>query len=88
VIFPEGTRTPPGTPLRLHPGVAAISARTGLPVIPVATDSGRYWGRRAFRKQAGVIRIAILPPIPPGLPREVLMERLQQALTDAAARLG
>ena len=88
VIFPEGTRRPPGAPLRLQPGVAALAARTGLPVIPVATDSGLHWGRRAFRKTAGVIRIVILPPIPPGLPREVLMERLRQTLTQAAARLG
>jgi len=88
VIFPEGTRVAPGAPLRLQPGVAAISARTGLPVIPVATDSGRCWGRRAFCKRAGTIHLAILPPIPPGLPREVLMERLQHTLTEAAARLG
>ena len=40
VIFPEGTRTAPGESVLLQPGVAAISARTGLPVIPVATDSG------------------------------------------------
>jgi len=74
--------------LRLQPGVAALAARTGLPVIPVATDSGLHWGRHAFRKRPGVIRIVILPPIPPGLPREVLMERLRQTLTQAAASLG
>jgi 1-acyl-sn-glycerol-3-phosphate acyltransferase len=88
VIFPEGTRAAPGAMLRLQPGVAALAARTGLPVIPVATDSGRHWGRRAFRKRPGVIRIVILPPIPPGLPREVLMQRLRQVLTQEAARLG
>jgi len=88
VIFPEGTRAAPGTVLRLQPGVAALAARTGLPVIPVATDSGLHWGRPAFRKRPGVIRIVILPPIPPGLPREVLMERLRQTLTQAAASLG
>jgi 1-acyl-sn-glycerol-3-phosphate acyltransferase len=88
IIFPEGTRAPPGAPLRLQPGVAALAARTGLPIIPVATDSGRYWGRRAFRKTAGVIRIVILPPIAADLPRDVLMQRLAQALTQAAARLG
>ena len=44
VIFPEGTRGAPGRPLPLQPGIAAIAARTGLPVIPVVTDSGRLWG--------------------------------------------
>ncbi len=77
VIFPEGTRAGPGSVLPILPGVAALATSTGLPVIPVATDSGRIWGRRAFRKVPGVIRIAILPPLPPRLPRGVLLERLE-----------
>lgn len=76
VIFPEGTRAPPGQVLPLHPGIAALATRTGLPVIPVVTDSGLYWGRRAFRRHAGVIHVAILPPLPAGLPRAALLERL------------
>jgi 1-acyl-sn-glycerol-3-phosphate acyltransferase len=51
VVFPEGTRAAPGAVLPLHPGVAALASRTGLPVTPVVTDSGRCWGRRAFRKR-------------------------------------
>lgn len=76
VIFPEGTRALPGAPLPLHPGVAALATRAGLPVIPVVTDSGLCWGRRAFRKLPGVIHIAIQPPLPAGMPRAALMERL------------
>ncbi len=87
VIFPEGTRVAPGLRTKLHPGVAALAARTGLPIIPVATDSGHFWGRRAFRKQAGTIRIAILPPLPTGLPREALMARLEQAYAEGYAAL-
>jgi 1-acyl-sn-glycerol-3-phosphate acyltransferase len=85
VIFPEGTRVAPGERVKLHPGVAALAARTRLPVIPVVTDSGRYWGRRAFRKRPGVIRIVMLPPIPPGTPREALLARLEATFADAAA---
>jgi 1-acyl-sn-glycerol-3-phosphate acyltransferase len=77
VIFPEGTRAAPGSVLPILPGVAALATSTGLPVIPVATDSGRLWGRRAFRKRPGVIRIAILPPLPRRLPRTELLERLE-----------
>jgi 1-acyl-sn-glycerol-3-phosphate acyltransferase len=76
VIFPEGTRAPPGTVLPLHPGIAALANRTGLPVVPVATDSGRCWGRRAFRKHPGVIRVAIRPPLPAGLSRAALLAQL------------
>lgn len=77
VIFPEGTRAPPGQPLPLHPGVAAVASCTGLPVIPVVTDSGLFWGRRAFRKRAGTIHIVLLPPLSPTLGRQAMMMRLQ-----------
>jgi 1-acyl-sn-glycerol-3-phosphate acyltransferase len=76
VIFPEGTRGAPGQLLTLQPGVAALAARTGLPVIPVVTDSGLCWGRRAFHKRPGVIHIRIHPPIEAGTARGTLMGRL------------
>jgi 1-acyl-sn-glycerol-3-phosphate acyltransferase len=80
VIFPEGTRGPPDRMLPLQPGVAALAQRAGLPVIPVATDSGRHWGRRAFVKNPGTITIEIREPLPPGLPREALMDALSASL--------
>jgi 1-acyl-sn-glycerol-3-phosphate acyltransferase len=81
VIFPEGTRSEPGSVRELQPGVAALAARTKLPVIPVATDSGRCWGRRAFRKRPGVIRIVVGEPIPPTLERQELMLSLRARLS-------
>lgn len=92
VIFPEGTRAEPGRLLPLQPGIAAIAARTGLSVIPVVTDSGRLWGRRAFRKHPGVIHIALLPPLAPAdaAPggRGRFMQRLTEALEADAERCG
>lgn len=84
VIFPEGTRAPPGTLLPLQPGVAAIAARGRLAVFPVRTDSGRFWGRRAFRKFPGTIDITILPPLPAGLARAELMTTLRDVLAGDA----
>ena len=80
VIFPEGTRAGPGTMLPLQPGVAALAAQTHLPVIPVVTDSGRCWGRRAFQKRPGTIHVRVLKPIPTGIGRNQLMQRLEVAL--------
>lgn len=87
VIFPEGTRTLPGERRPYQPGIAALYARAGLPIIPVATDSGRCWGRRAFHKHPGTITVAVLPPIPPGLGREVMLERLEAAIETETDRL-
>ena len=88
IIFPEGTRVAPGQTVALQPGIAALASRTGLPVIPVATDSGTYWGRRAFRRRSGVIRIAIGQPIPAGIQRHELMTRLEAALVHGAENLS
>ena len=80
VIFPEGTRSEPGSPGALQSGVAALASRTGLPVLPVSTDSGRCWGRRAFRKKPGTIRILIGPRIENGMQRSQFMQALQDGM--------
>jgi 1-acyl-sn-glycerol-3-phosphate acyltransferase len=85
VIFPEGTRGPPGSPLPIQPGVVALAARTRLPVIPVVTDSGLLWGRRAFHKYPGVIHIQLRPPIPAGTSREALTRQLDAVFRSAIA---
>lgn len=79
VIFPEGTRVPPGEVLPLQPGVAALAAHLGLPVIPAVTDSGRLWGRRAFHKRPGTIHIRVMAPVAAETPREQLMAQLAAA---------
>jgi 1-acyl-sn-glycerol-3-phosphate acyltransferase len=83
VIFPEGTRNEPNHPGELQTGVAALAQRTGLSIIPVSTDSGRYWGRRAFRKLPGTIRIVIGEPIPAQSDRKALMQALASGLQAA-----
>jgi len=87
VIFPEGTRTAPGTRVPYHPGVVALAASSSAPVVPAATDSGLRWGRRAFAKQPGLITVAILPPLPPGLARAQLMRQLEAAIETETDRL-
>jgi 1-acyl-sn-glycerol-3-phosphate acyltransferase len=80
VIFPEGTRGEPGGTVVLQAGIAAIASRTRLPVIPVSTDSGLYWGRKAFRKRPGTVRIVVGQPIPPQIQRKALMRALEDGL--------
>ena len=79
VIFPEGTRVEPDQHPPLQPGVAALASRTGLPVVPVLTDSGRLWGRHSFRKRPGTIRILIQPPLTVVTGRDALLDALWAA---------
>ena len=88
IIFPEGTRTAPGTTPKYQTGIAALYQALDVPVVPIALNSGLYWGRRAFLKRPGTITVEILPPIPPGLPRDAFMRRLETSVEDAARRLS
>ena len=87
LIFPQGTRVAPGAKAPYHPGTAALYVGLGLPVIPVALNSGMYWSRNAFWKRPGRIVVEFLPPIPPGLDRKAFMARLEETLESATARL-
>lgn len=88
IIFPEGTRTAPGRRLPYHPGVAALYTQCDAPVVPVALNSGLFWGRRSYRKHAGRIVIEFLPAIPAGLKRPEFMVRLEAAIENASDRLA
>lgn len=64
VIFPEGSRMPPGVRGKYNVGGAWLAVKAGVPVLPVAHNAGRLWGRNAFIKRAGEITVVIGPPIP------------------------
>jgi 1-acyl-sn-glycerol-3-phosphate acyltransferase len=87
VIFPEGTRTAPRTRRPYQPGVAALYRQLGVPLVPVAVNSGVFWGRRSFRKRPGRIIVEILPPIAPGGDRRAVMAELEQRIEAATDRL-
>ena len=88
MIYPEGTRRPPGAPPRYKFGVAAIYAQTGAPCVPVALNTGLFWGRRGFIRRPGVAVIEYLPPIPPGLERDAFAAQLESVMEAACARLN
>jgi 1-acyl-sn-glycerol-3-phosphate acyltransferase len=79
IIYPEGTRVTPGATPPLRAGFAGLYRALGLPVLPVAVDSGRLWGR-GLLKRSGVITFRIGDPIPPGLKREEIESRVHAAI--------
>jgi 1-acyl-sn-glycerol-3-phosphate acyltransferase len=87
VIFPEGTRRPPGAEPRYLPGVAFLYAELGLPCVPVALNSGLFMPRRTLRRYPGTVLAEVLDPIPPGLGRREFFTRLQKVLEEATERL-
>ena len=59
LIFPEGTRTPPGTKRRYKIGGALLAEKSGAPIVPVAHNSGNYWARKQLTKKPGTIKMVI-----------------------------
>jgi 1-acyl-sn-glycerol-3-phosphate acyltransferase len=87
IIFPEGTRRPPGAEPRYKYGVVSLYSAMDVPCLPIALNSGLFWPRRSMRRYPGTIRVEVLDPIPPGLGKEAFFQRLQRDVEAATARL-
>jgi 1-acyl-sn-glycerol-3-phosphate acyltransferase len=67
-----------GTQPPLQAGFAGLYKLLGLPVIPVAVDSGPLYHR--FIKRAGTVTYRFGEPVPPGLPRAEAEARVHAAI--------
>ena len=79
IIYPEGTRVRVGQTPPLKSGFAALYRALGLPVVPVAVDSGRLWGR-GFVHRSGIVTFNVGETIPSGLPRDEIERRVHEAI--------
>jgi 1-acyl-sn-glycerol-3-phosphate acyltransferase len=87
IIFPEGTRRPPGAPPDYKTGVVLLYEALGIPCVPVALNSGLFWPRRSLLRRPGTIVVEFLDPIPPGLPKSEFLSRLIESIETASNRL-
>ena len=88
VIFPEGTRTPPGSDRPYHPGIYALyKAFPNVPVVPVAINSGMFWGRHSFMKYGGEVTMEFLPAMEPGLDRKTFMKTIKGRIDNRTREL-
>jgi len=78
-IYPEGTRVRVGQTPQLKSGFAALYRALGLPVVPVAVDSGRLWGRGLVH-HSGTVTFKVGDTIPPGLKRTEIEARVHAAI--------
>lgn len=89
VIFPEGTRMPYGQRGKYKVGGAMLSTSTGVPVVPVAHNAGKLWGRNSFLKHPGVITMSIGPAIDPaGLKADEINRRTEEWIEAEVGRIN
>ncbi|WP_027348847.1 lysophospholipid acyltransferase family protein [Halotalea alkalilenta] len=100
VIFPEGTRTPPGGAIRLRRGGANIALRTNTAITPVVIDCqpptlGKHepWYRipaRRVRLRLSVssdLPVICAPTLPSGLAARALTAQLNEHFNNELERL-
>ncbi len=87
VIYPEGTRQELGAPPDYKPGIAALYKDLGLPVTPIALNTGLVWRPSGIIRRPGHVTIKILPAIPSGLPRDEFMAELERVIESESQAL-
>jgi 1-acyl-sn-glycerol-3-phosphate acyltransferase len=86
VIFPEGTRVAPGQHRRYKVGGAWLAEKAGVPVVPVALNSGECWRRQAFLKTPGTVTVSIGPAIDPAGKSAEAINALAESWIEAEMR--
>ncbi len=87
VIYPEGTRKAALAPPDYRQGIVRLYTELNVPVVPVALNSGLFWGRNSLVIWPGTATARFLPAIEPGLSPEVFQERLRTVIEAESTRL-
>ena len=88
IIFPEGTRRRPGDVPVYKPGVALLYQHLNLPVVPIASNTGFFWGKSSFMRYPGKVIFEFMSPIQPGLDKKQFMSELQNRIESKCAELN
>lgn len=89
VLFPEGTRVPPGEKRRYKPGGAYLATHVGCKVVPVAHDAGELWPRQAFLKKAGTVTMSVGPAFDAtGMSEQEVNQRAEQWIEAEMRRIS
>jgi len=92
IIFPEGTRSSPGTTGNYQASGVMLAQHAGAAILPMAHNAGRMWPKRGFIKRPGTIRVRFLPLISKeevsATPRNLLLENVKHQIETATRELG
>lgn len=87
IIYPQGTRVPPGEVRPYKIGTALIYEQTGQTCAPVATNVGLFWPKKGIIRKPGRAVVEFLPHIEPGLAPEAFLARLKDEVETASNAL-
>jgi 1-acyl-sn-glycerol-3-phosphate acyltransferase len=77
IIYSQGTRVAPGVKKPYKVGTAVLYSQLQQPCYPVATNVGVFWPKRGIYRKPGRAVVDFLPPMPPGMPNDAFMAKLE-----------
>lgn len=87
VIYPQGTRVPPGEPRPYKVGTALLYDQMQQPCVPAATNAGLFWPRKGIRRTPGCAVVEFLDPIQPGQSKDEMLHGLEARIEAASDAL-
>lgn len=88
VIYPQGTRVPPGVAAPYRRGAAMLYRQLDLPMVLAATNAGAFWPKHGAIRGPGNLVVEFLETVPPGLPGAEVMARMEAVIEPASDRLA
>ncbi len=88
LIFPEGTRRPPGSLGPCTKGAAMLAHQAGVPILPIVQNSGRLSPPRQWVKRAGKVQVIIGQPISADVPTKQMHAQMVDWMTDNLADIS
>jgi 1-acyl-sn-glycerol-3-phosphate acyltransferase len=87
VIYPQGTRVPPGEKLPYKIGAGLLYAQLGQPCALMATNIGYFWPKRGILRKRGTAVVEFLTPLSPGLGVSEFIRTIEPRIETASDRL-
>jgi len=88
IIYPQGTRVPPGEARPYKGGVAKLASETGLPIELAAVNAGWFWPRAGIRRSPGAAVLEFLGPLPTDVPPPRRLDEIERRIEAASDRLA
>jgi 1-acyl-sn-glycerol-3-phosphate acyltransferase len=80
VIYPQGTRVPPGEYKPYKIGPAILYEGLQQPCVPAATNVGLLWPKKGILRKPGVGVVEFLDRLEPGIERDKFMQMLEDGI--------
>jgi 1-acyl-sn-glycerol-3-phosphate acyltransferase len=88
VIYPQGTRVPPGKAMPYKVGAAVICQRMERPCVMAATNVGLFWPKHSLLRKRGTAVLEYLGQVPADLELSDFVNYMEEGIESASNTLS